>query len=968
MASDESDDEPLALLAAAKQADPEKYLKKLSADIDVDYDPKPKKKKAKKTKNKVIKNEALTIQFERTLKQAARTLIQRPDDVWLYLKDFNPSGPYSCLLCSEWFISKSKVVIHYVLNHKKDYCGICRYFVLDREAWVAHVQFHSPWPCSQCDETFPLELELRQHLSAAHKLVHCRLCHFRLPDNDQYNFHLLQKHNVTNVSCRNDPNVWELEFEGGQNFSCLLCSKANNPPTAFFSHFLGYHHFTIKCIANMIGGQDTPFLLFGADLSQPFIECLKDQGKCGYVDLDRNISVVPEFSIKREDYVGAVTVKEEVYSDDNEETKEEIKPEETVREDFELIKSYKGDQDFDVTQMELIVLNKKYFDYLQNVLTDINSKTIPINSQIEYEKENQNTILNVDCTLCPATHPTMEASINHMSKMHSVKTVPIFCCRLCVTTFETLNELDHHAKEELQEFDDLWLCQFCDKEFDNRHATRGHLAEHQDILQSDNCFSPHIGFKCRYCPTLFWNEPDREQHQIEMHFQNNKDNYYKCECEEVFSDKIWFTYHYFEKHLKDESAATNTRLYKCCLCSLVLSSVHQMRDHFEKEHPKARKVFCSLEGCQYRPLCHKKSFQLHLRRMHSSQPGARDKDAACTCTVCGREFATWRACCAHTAAAHGPGKFKCTICKAMLTSVDERKLHYLLMHPGKHPFSCNVCGKSFLYKSSLYMHKKEHSAVKEDYTCEICHKVFAKKDSFREHQQIHEGPRHACSYCPMRFVQRSNMLRHERRHTGERPYSCPHCERTFSDKGACSSHVKTHTRETTYDCLYCGASFAQKSKLTYHIRRHTGENLETCAVCAKLFTSACSLREHMKTHAAKSKGESAKCPLCDRAFNDERYMMRHLRTVHTNSRHPCPLCRKQLSSIPALRSHVLTHSDSNMFWVSGVPTLYNIVLYTIILAVRVMYDVMKHDMVDGIKTMSPSITPYRKCTLMDCTT
>ncbi|KAI5637899.1 THAP domain-containing protein [Phthorimaea operculella] len=35
---------------------------------------------------------------------------------------------------------------------------------------------------------------------------------------------------------------------------------------------------------------------------------------------------------------------------------------------------------------------------------------------------------------------------------------------------------------------------------------------------------------------------------------------------------------------------------------------------------------------------------------------------------------------------------------------------------------------------------------------------------------------------------------------------------------------------------------------------------------------------------------------------------------------------------------------------------------------RGMYDVMEHDMVDGIKTMSPSITPYRKCTGVDCTT
>lgn len=77
-------------------------------------------------------------------------------------------------------------------------------------------------------------------------------------------------------------------------------------------------------------------------------------------------------------------------------------------------------------------------------------------------------------------------------------------------------------------------------------------------------------------------------------------------------------------------------------------------------------------------------------------------------------------------------------------------------------------------------------------TCSFLLIIFflQKKDSYREHVQIHEGPRHACSYCPMRFVQRSNMLRHERRHTGERPYACSQCPRTFADKGACTSHIR----------------------------------------------------------------------------------------------------------------------------------------------------------------------------------
>ncbi|XP_049873612.1 zinc finger protein 470-like [Pectinophora gossypiella] len=908
--SEESDDEPLSALAAAKKLNPEKFALEIIPQTAENEIKLRKKKKLKKTQEFMLNKAGLTIDLARKVKsQLSRPVIQRPADVWLYLKDLNPTGPYSCLLCSEWFINRSKIVVHYILNHKKDFCGICRYFVPDREAWHAHKKFHTPWPCSQCVEDFPTDVDLKQHLSIAHNLVHCRLCHFRLPDNDQYHTHLFQKHNVSNVSSKDGDILWELEFEGCQKFLCLLCCKSNNLSTTFVNHYMGYHHFTLKCFTYLISGSDFPFTVFGADVSQGFIESLKNTQKCGYVDLDhKQTSEAIQQNIIKENENTLRELLSEIKQEsvsDVDDAKNENAPE-IDKSQLELIKSYKGDEDFDVTLMELVVLQKTYFEYLTGALTAISSNLVPENSDIDYEKARE-MIAEVNCSLCPNKYSNIQEFTTHMHKMHSVKMVPIFSCRVCATTFDSQNELDSHISDELGDFEDLWLCQFCDKEFDNRVATRRHLIEHMELLEYDNCFSPHLGFKCKYCPTLFWNEPDRETHHTRVHFPKYKDQYYKCECSELFSDKIWFTHHYLEKHNTD---ASNLKyLLKCCLCAIVVSSVEQMRTHFVTEHPEARKLFCSLDGCQYRPLSHKKSFNLHLRSQHYSMER---KDLACSCSICGREFPNARARSAHTTAVHGPGKFKCKICKELLHSMDERKLHYLLRHPGHHPYECQECGKSFQYKSSLYMHKQDHSPVKKNYTCNICQKVFAKKDSFREHLQIHEGPRHACSYCPMRFVQRSNMLRHERRHTGERPYHCTQCDRTFADKGACTSHLRTHSKEASYACLYCGQTFVQKSKLTYHIRKHTGENLETCTVCSKLFTSACSLREHMKIHQTTNK-DGVKCPLCDKKYKDERYMLRHLRTAHSGAHHTCPLCPKSLASPVGLRHHVLTHSRLNMF-------------------------------------------------------
>lgn len=908
MSSDESDDEPLSVLASTKKLNPELFnLPALEVTVV---------RKKKKKKTLLSKVPSVTINFRKPKIQPP-PIIERPIDVWLYLKDLNPTGPYSCLLCPDWFISRPKIVIHYILNHKKDFCGICRYFVSDREAWNEHQKFHSPWPCSQCVENFNTEIELRDHLSRSHNLVHCKLCHFRLPDNDQYNTHLVNKHNITNIESKNEPFPWEIE-ENSLTFLCLLCNKSNNDVLTFFPHYMGYHHYTIKCLAKIISGADVPFSIIGANVSDQFIHGqLKRHTKFGYVEGEEKLT--------EQDLENSSAPSTELYNSMLSEVKNEIlseqdEPKIDVEAKTEVVNEYAdcvADEDFDITQMELVIPEKCYYEYLKGLLKDIEASRMPISSDINYGKERESGFVSFLCCLCQTKHDMVQNFIAHMSKMHSIRSVLLYSCRVCGASFETQNDLDMHVNEELADFDDLWLCQFCDKEFDNRERLRNHLTEHWDEIEYDNCFSPHMGFKCKHCPMLFWNETDRQAHEVKSHLDNYKDQYYWCDsCNETFSDKVWFSYHYIDKHLTEDYKPMY--LLKCCLCCLIKTNVEDMRIHFQEKHPEAKKVYCNLDGCKYRPLSHQKSFKVHLKSQHDPMTL---KQRVVRCTICQREFVNSRACGAHMAQKHGPGRFKCKLCGDTLSTMDERKLHYLIAHPGQHPYQCQECGKSFQYKSTLYMHKKDHVAVKESYPCSFCGKVFMKRDSFREHVAIHEGPRHACSYCPMRFVQRSNMLRHERRHTGERPYSCPHCPRTFADKGACTSHTRTHIRDKSYSCMYCGQTFVQKSKLTYHIRKHTGENLETCTVCSKIFTSACSLREHMKIHIEKK--DAVKCPLCDRKYQDEKCMLRHLRTSHAHPSFKCPLCTKLMTSAAGLRDHVFTHSRIKSYRCKVCPKGYN---------------------------------------------
>lgn len=48
---------------------------------------------------------------------------------------------------------------------------------------------------------------------------------------------------------------------------------------------------------------------------------------------------------------------------------------------------------------------------------------------------------------------------------------------------------------------------------------------------------------------------------------------------------------------------------------------------------------------------------------------------------------------------------------------------------------------------------------------------------------------HVCRFCRKSFLCKTHLDRHERIHTGEKPFACPHCQYRASQKGSVKRHI-----------------------------------------------------------------------------------------------------------------------------------------------------------------------------------